>query len=213
LPVVWNKQLKIFGEKRISKARHTINLVVDLFSSLRFSDIKRELRIKTVVLVVLGVLVAASIITPLAKSASSITLNPTSGPPGTTVVVTGSGFTANGLVVIYMDGALVATVTLPTISAGDISIEFTVPNDISPGPYDVVAKDLATQNAVQTTFTVQQPAPSSSSPPASPSQQHTPTPTLQPSLAVPTQILYIVAAAVGVGVATATILIIKRRRK
>lgn len=53
----------------------------------------------------------------------------------------------------------------------------------------------------------------SSSPPASTSQQPTPTPTLQPSLALPMQIVYPVATAIGIGVAVAAILIIKRRRK
>ncbi|MET9953089.1 hypothetical protein ABZ135_16250 [Streptomyces sp. NPDC006339] len=79
--------------------------------------------------------------TPLAPlllraAAASISLSPASGPPGTDVVVTGSGFDGCGKVTITFDGghAVAGTANLPLISG-----EIRVPQDATPGPHTIAA--------------------------------------------------------------------------
>lgn len=113
----------------------------------------------------LTVLVTTVFFLPKASAALAITLNPTNGPPGTIVAVSGSGFTPNGQVqIFFINFGIVAT--LVSNSTGAIIGLFIIPN-INANTYNVAAKDVTTQNDVQTPFTVQQssgPTPTPSTP-------------------------------------------------
>ncbi|MSP77978.1 MAG: hypothetical protein EXR67_00185 [Dehalococcoidia bacterium] len=69
-------------------------------------------------------------------AAGTFNLSPTSGMPGSTVTVTGSGFVAIGTTaVVTFDGTQVAT---PPISGtGDVSFSFNVPAAVPGGPHTV----------------------------------------------------------------------------
>jgi hypothetical protein len=83
-----------------------------------------------------------------------ITLNPTSGPVGTTVTVTGTGFAGTSTVTIKFDGVTQTTVppTVTTSAVGSFTCTFNVPS-ASLGPHTVSATDAAA-NAASATFTV-----------------------------------------------------------
>ncbi|TES84288.1 MAG: hypothetical protein E3J92_01660 [Dehalococcoidia bacterium] len=87
---------------------------------------------------------------------AKITLNPTSGPSGTTVTVTGNGFGASQAITIKYNNVAVTTTPSPltTNSAGNFTATFTVPVGDA-GTYVVVANDTsantATANFVSTT--------------------------------------------------------------
>jgi len=72
----------------------------------------------------------------------SIVISPTSGTPGTTLTITGTGFSANRLVTITFAGSTVATVpaTLLTNSVGSFSVTMNVP-DGSRRNVQIVARD------------------------------------------------------------------------
>lgn len=82
----------------------------------------------------------------------AISINPTSGPIGTLVSVTGSGFSPGGQVLIFMNGGVVASTTAN--ANGEITTSFNVPSTVAPGPYTIPAKDGPTQIVVEKTFTV-----------------------------------------------------------
>src|SRR5438445_1474394 len=91
---------------------------------------------------------------PPPPPSASISLNPTSGPAGTTVTVTGSNFTANSGITISYDGTAVATTpgTITASSSGGFSAAFTVPTSAA-GSHTVNAKDAAS-NSASAQFTV-----------------------------------------------------------
>ena len=80
----------------------------------------------------------------------SITLSPTSGAAGSTVIVSGSGFAGGSSVTITFDGVTVATTS--TGGAGHFSISFIVPSSAS-GPHTVKASD-ASNNSANAIFTI-----------------------------------------------------------
>jgi hypothetical protein len=83
---------------------------------------------------------------------TAITINPTSGPVGTEVTVTGSGFTADGDVEIYFGVGLVATATAG--DDGTVSTTFNVPT-VPAGDHDVYGYDVVTDtDSRAVTFTV-----------------------------------------------------------
>jgi hypothetical protein len=75
--------------------------------------------------------------TTTSTGSSAIILNPTSGPVGTTVTVTGTGFDPNSDVTINFYSTSLGTVT--TTSSGVFSVTFTVPLSSSIGNYTVTA--------------------------------------------------------------------------
>jgi len=86
---------------------------------------------------------------------ASITLNPTSGPSGTTVTVTGTGFAASHSITITYDGVSIATspATVTTNSSGVFTADFVVPVGEA-GTYVVSVSDSTstiTANFVSTT--------------------------------------------------------------
>src|SRR2546425_5140016 len=79
---------------------------------------------------------------------STISLNPTSGPAGTTVTITGSLFLPDSVVTISYDGTAVTTTpgTITTDLSGGFSATFTVPAS-TVGSHTVSAKDAASNSA------------------------------------------------------------------
>ncbi len=153
-----------------------------------------------------GLLVIGSVAMPRANAAPSITLSPTSGPPGTTVHVYGSGFTANGEINSELwngtsaynfsadgNGNLNTTVTVPTVEAG---------------LYGFTITDQSTGSSTQTQCTVTQsstaPTPT---PTASTSASHSPAPTATPEFPP----LLAVVAVFTAGSAAAFLIVRKRK--
>lgn len=75
----------------------------------------------------------------------SIALNPTSGPPGTTVMISGAGFPANDASIsIFLDLATGSTLDhVSTNGAGQISYTWTIPTSAIPGTWGATAWDLS----------------------------------------------------------------------
>jgi hypothetical protein len=100
------------------------------------------------------------LVVTLFMTPGSITLAPTTGVLGTTVTVTGSGFTSNTQLRFVYDGLAVTTnpSTVTTTGAGNIpaSVTFTVPASAG-GAHSVIVTDV-TGIAARATFTVS-PAP------------------------------------------------------
>lgn len=88
-------------------------------------------------------------------AARSITLSPTSGPPGTNVTVTGSGFSANASVSIIFDAATVLA-EVPANSNGAFSTTVTIPSNASVGSHTIKASDGSAEIPT-TTFNVTSP--------------------------------------------------------
>src|SRR2546425_877379 len=84
----------------------------------------------------------------------TISLNPTSGPTGTTVNISGSNFAANsGITISYDNNPVTTTPTTVTAnSAGGFSGSITVPSS-GAGPHTVNATD-ASSNSASAQFTV-----------------------------------------------------------
>jgi len=85
-----------------------------------------------------------------------ISISPSSGLPGTTVTITGLGFTPSGYVNIYFDGAYVKRIIATT--EGGISTTYTIPAGTKAGSHEFKAKDLSTNiESDPVTFTVPSP--------------------------------------------------------
>jgi hypothetical protein len=83
---------------------------------------------------------------------SNISISPASGPSGTLVSLSGSGFQANENVSITYNGAIVTTVPSPVQSdtAGSFTVSFNVP-PLPGGAYEIVASDSI--NSAKAQFT------------------------------------------------------------
>jgi hypothetical protein len=111
---------------------------------------KKALNLTTLLILVVSALVLGLIIIPNVNAALSVTLNPTSGPPGTVVQVTCSGYTPNGQVQATVNGTVLGTKTAD--SNGDLNFNVTVPN-FPAGTYKFISTDLTTQTQTQVQFT------------------------------------------------------------
>jgi hypothetical protein len=91
--------------------------------------------------------------------APSLTLEPTSGPPGTGVYLTGASFADTSAVTITVDGNDVDTdpSTITTNGSGAFTGEAALPNTLTPGTHTITATD-ASSNTASATFTVNSPA-------------------------------------------------------
>src|SRR6516225_1110906 len=101
------------------------------------------------------VLFCSASILLLAASGSSqtISVSPASSPPNSTVLVSGSGFSAGAEVDIYFDTTdLTMTVTDGTGSFSKIALQ--VPAATLPGEHTVSAKEPSTGASAQTSFLV-----------------------------------------------------------
>jgi hypothetical protein len=127
--------------------------------------------------------------TPFTVTSPSISLSPKSGPVGTRVSFTGTGFMpgAGGLVNINWSATVVAICAAN--SSGAISGSFNVPWDASPGGFLVVAADAAFSLCSELFTVTGSPSPSPSSSPSlspSPSPSPSPTPSTPPPTTNPT---------------------------
>ncbi len=112
---------------------------------------KKALSLTTLSVLVVSALVLGLIIIPNVNAALSVTLNPTSGPPGTVVQITCSGYTPNGQVQATINGTVLGTKTAD--SHGDLNFNVTVPN-FPDGTYKFISTDLTTQTQTQVQFTI-----------------------------------------------------------
>ena len=81
-----------------------------------------------------------------------ITLNPTSGPVSTPVIITGIGFSPSSVVTITFGGNILPESPVTTNSSGGFSLTFVVPGESSSGPNPVVATQGS--NSASKIFTV-----------------------------------------------------------
>src|SRR2546422_811720 len=86
---------------------------------------------------------------------ATITLNPTSGPAGTSVTVTGSNFAASSAITIKLDGTNLTTTptNITTISTGSFTASVTIPSSATAGAHTVSATDASGKSA-SASFTV-----------------------------------------------------------
>ncbi len=140
---------------------------------------------------------------PAANAAPSITLDPTSGPPGTIVHITGSGYTANG----EIDTELWNGTSAYTFTADDhgtLDTTVTVPPVIA-GLYGFTITDAYTGGITQTQFTVTE---GSASPTPTMSSSASPTPTVT----VPEFTSLVVVLTLIAAVSSAAFLMVRRRK-
>jgi LPXTG-motif cell wall-anchored protein len=71
---------------------------------------------------------------------AGIQLSRTSVPPGGSLVVTAEGFCPHVVVNVDIHSADAHLATVHSDSAGDISVQVTVPDNIKPGSHEIVAK-------------------------------------------------------------------------
>ena len=105
-------------------------------------------------ILIIAFLIALSICTfagMQAKAAITLSLNPTSGPVGTTVTVSGSGYLASHSIQITYDGSLVTATTSTNLGSIPSGVSFSVPASVA-GSNTVAATDGT--NTQQATFTV-----------------------------------------------------------
>lgn len=81
-----------------------------------------------------------------------ISINPSSGSPGTRVMVSGAKATANGTVSIYWDDVFIENVTANSI--GEFQYELTVPIDATIGIHQIMAVDKSTGRTASAPFRV-----------------------------------------------------------
>ncbi len=98
-----------------------------------------------------------ALVTPLAwvgsaDAATAITLSPTSGTPGTSITVSGSGFDANASVDVFLGTSDLALVT--TSSTGTLSTSIQLPASAQPGANWITLDERRTHAAAQASFFV-----------------------------------------------------------
>jgi len=81
-----------------------------------------------------------------------ISVNPSTGSPGTKVTVTGTKATANGTVSIYWDSTFMGNSTANEV--GDFTYLMTVPSEATVGVHEMMATDVATGRTGSTIFRV-----------------------------------------------------------
>ena len=92
-------------------------------------------------LFIISILIASTFIGfERASAVGTISISPTSGPSGTNVTVTGSGFPPNTTVGIIFDGNRFLSDVTAT-NAGSFTKSVTIPSDVSVGGHTLVAND------------------------------------------------------------------------
>src|SRR5947209_17438233 len=111
-----------------------------------------------VLAITIALILAVGVLQPrLASAAASIMLNPTSGPTGTVVNVTGSGFQQNETVnITFHNTANFGVVASPVASGtnGSFATQFTVPAGATPGAYTVTATGATSGRTANAPFQV-----------------------------------------------------------
>lgn len=178
------------------KLKITSRLMVKMLFRQRSQQLKKTLIITT--LVFLSLLIIGLTTMSRVNAAPTVKISPTSGPPGTKVKATGSGFTPNGTVVATLNGKVVSRLGTATANAnGDLDVTVTVPN-VAAATYNLEVEDVTTGSTAEITFTVTS---SSSSP--------SPTPTIPefPSL------LVILAVFMAVSLFVAALVTVRKSKK
>jgi hypothetical protein len=110
---------------------------------------KGSIKSKIILYIVVVMLLANAILGPLvlgsngpahaqAPSSPTVTLAPSSGPPGTAVTATGSGFPANELVsVLYVPTHTFLAGGILVQPDGTFTVKFTIPGNAVPGTFNI----------------------------------------------------------------------------
>lgn len=117
----------------------------------------KELNKKTTSILIITILMLSmAIALPMASAINPPTLDPINGPVGTKVTVSGSEATAFSLVEIYWENLGGAKLGQGYAGSGGnyAGIKITIPEDVT-GEHYVVAKDVATGDAMGTAFTIE----------------------------------------------------------
>jgi hypothetical protein len=105
----------------------------------------------SMILTIVFVLFYAASMVPQVRAEATISVDPTGGQAGDTIVLKGDGFPILTTVYIYW-GSQIITQTKTGPSSTDINAQFPVPNTV-PGQYTIIAKDTA-GNSPSVLFTV-----------------------------------------------------------
>src|SRR5439155_7381390 len=103
----------------------------------------------------LSLAVFAGMVGPMARAqsdAASISLFPSSGPPGSSTLVSGQGFGPNETVILGFD--VLAVGSAMTDGAGSFSKTIQIPKGARPGPHGVFARGQRSGLFASATFTV-----------------------------------------------------------
>jgi hypothetical protein len=149
---------------------------------------------------VFTILVVGSITMQGAYASPTVTLNPTSGPTGTTVHIYGSGFTPNGEIQSQLwNGTSAYSFTAD--ASGNINTTTVVP-DVESGPYVFIVTDSSSQGTTLTQFTVTQSS-TSATPTTTSSTSTSPSPTPSvPELQLPVVVLILFIATSSLAIST-----------
>jgi IPT/TIG domain len=177
-------------------------MVLKLVLSYKSNITRRAI---TLAIFVFGLLIVGSMAIPRANAAPSITLNPTSGPTGTTVHIYGSGFTSNGQISSALWNGMSAY-SFAADANGNLNTTVQVP-DVGPGNYGFTVTDVATQGTTQTQFTVTQ---SSTSPTPTTTSSATASPSPTPSIPEFQSLLVVLTLFTAVSIAA--ILMVRKRK-
>ena len=184
-------------------------------------------RFSKVMLVVLflSVLTLVVMVTPLVK-AQGVSLSPTSGPVGSSVTVTVSGFTAGDTVIVDLAGSNFPSYELGVIqigSAGSGTKTFTIPSyqnpeygvtyNVNPGVYTITASGTTYTSSGSASFTVTTSTSATATPTSAPSASASPRPTSTPKIPeFSTATLTLIVAAMAATTLCAAAYSKKRRR-
>jgi len=147
--------------------------------------------------IVFGLLIVGSLTVVEVHATPSITVNPTSGPPGTTVNVYGTGFTPNGSIHTELwNGS--SAYNFQADASGDLNTTVQVPK-VEAGLYKFVVTDESSGVQTNTQFTVTQ---SSTSPTSTTSATSTPKSTVPefPSIGLGIAALFVISTAVSLSI-------------
>lgn len=128
------------------------------------------------------VALASAVLSPASASGHQIFLTPSSGLPGISVTVQGSGFLPPSAIAIHWDSQTSKPLAMTSSNQnGTFAAAISVPGDAKLGQHDVIACDVQ-QFCVSAPFTVTAPTPPPT-PPPTPKITPTPKPTAKPTAA------------------------------
>jgi hypothetical protein len=162
-------------------------------------------KISLTIFVFAVLLIVGSITTQGVYAAPTVTLNPTSGPTGTTVHIYGSGFTQNGQIQTQLWNGT-STYSFTADATGSVNTTTVVP-DVESGPYVFIVIDVSSQATTLTQFTVTQSS-TSPSPTTTSSTSASPSPT--PS--VPELQLSVVVLILFIAISSLAISTVRKRK-
>jgi hypothetical protein len=169
-------------------------MVLELFFSCKSNTRQRAIALA---ILFFGLLVAGSMTMLEVNASLSVTLNPTSGPAGTTVYIYASGFTSNGAIHASLFNGSSAG-DFQADANGNVNTTVVVPA-VQTGLYQFIVTDESSGATTTTSFTVT-------------SSTTTPTTTPAPTHAVPEFQSSLVVLTLFTAVSIATIFIVRKRK-